>query len=74
MQPIRNIWRILVGDNPGIMHVGFGEIRINGSKEEVVWTYPIYNSMWNRAPGAGSILTPGAYLNNFGRGPHDDAI
>jgi len=48
----------LVGDHPGIISAEFGQIPISGSREE----------------GAGSILTQVANLNNFVRGPLDDAI
>ena len=58
MQPIRTVWIILVGDHPGIISAEFGQIPISGSREE----------------GAGSILTQVANLNNFVRGPLDDAI
>jgi len=35
MQPITNIWIILVGDHPGIIPAEFGQIPISGSREEL---------------------------------------
>jgi len=32
MQPIRTIWKIMLGDHPGIIPVEFGEIPISGSR------------------------------------------
>ena len=40
MQPIRTILTILVGDNPEIIPVEFGQIPISSSREEVVWIFP----------------------------------
>jgi len=60
MQPIRTIWTILVGDHPGIIPVEFGQIPISSLKEEVVWRFPYVIQCKIVAPGAGSILTPGA--------------
>jgi len=40
MQPIRTIWKILVGDHPGIIPVEFGRMPISSSREEVVWSFP----------------------------------
>jgi len=39
MQPIRTIWTIVVGDHPGTIPVEFGQIPINGSREEVAWSF-----------------------------------
>jgi len=39
-KPIITIWTILVEDYPGIIPVEFGENRINGSREEAVWSFP----------------------------------
>ena len=52
----------------------FGQIPISGSGEDVVLSFPYINQCRIVTPGAGSILTPGHNLNNFGRGPLDDAI
>jgi len=41
MQPIRTIWKILVGDHPGIIPAEFGQIPISGSREEVVEVFLI---------------------------------
>ena len=74
MQPIWTIWTILVGDNPGTIPIEFGQIIISGSREDVVWTFPniIYVKLW--PPGRGQFWLQGHNLNNFGRGPLDDAI
>jgi len=69
MQPIKTIWAILVGDLPGIIPVEFGEIRINGSREEVVWNFPFIIQCKKVTPGAGQFLPQGHILKNFGRGP-----
>ena len=74
MQPTRTIWTILVGHHPGTIHVELGQIPISSSREDVVWTFPYTIQRKIVTPGAGSILTPGDYLNNFGRGPLDDAL
>jgi len=74
MQPIRTIWTILVGDHPGTIPVEFGQINISGSREDVVWTFPyiIQCKLWPL--GQGQFWPQGHNLNNFGRGPLDDAI
>jgi len=36
MQPIRMIWTIFVGDQPGTIPVQFGQIPISDSREDVV--------------------------------------
>jgi len=60
MQPIRTIWTISVGDHPGTIPVEFSRITINGSREDVVWTFSYIIQLKILTPGAGSILTPGA--------------
>jgi len=55
----------LVGDHPGTIPVEFGKIPISGSREEVVCSLPYIIQC--------KIVTPGHNLNNFGRGPLDDA-
>jgi len=60
MQPIRTIWTILVGDQPGTIPVKFGQIPISGSRKDVVWTFPYIIQCKIVTPQAGSILTPGA--------------
>jgi len=67
MQPIRTIYTILDGDHPGTILVEFGQITISGSREDVVWTFPYIIQCKIVSPGAGHNL------NNFGRGPQDDA-
>jgi len=74
MQPIRTIWTIVVGDHSGTIPVESGKIHISGSREEVVCSFPYIIQCKIVTPGAGSFLTPGDNLNNFGRGPLDDAI
>jgi len=59
MQPIRTIWIILLGDNPGNIPAEFGQISISGSREEVVWTFPFIILCKIVTPGPSSILTPG---------------
>jgi len=74
MQPIKTIWTILVGDHPGTIPVQFGQIPISGSREEVVWTFPYIIQCKILTPGADQFRPQGHNLNNFGRGPLDDAI
>ena len=70
MQQIGTIWTILVGDHPGTIPVEFGKIPISGSREEVVCSFPYIIQCKVVTPGVGSIFFN---LNNFGRGPLDDA-
>jgi len=65
MQPIRTIWTILVGYHPGTIPVEFAKITISGSREDVVWTCPYIIQRKSVTPGAGSILTPGAYFEQL---------
>jgi len=58
MQPIRNIWTILVGDLPGTIPVEFGQIIISGSREDVIWTFPNIIQC--------KIVTPGRNRNYSG--------
>jgi len=44
MQPIRTIWKILVGDHPGTIPVEFGQIPISRSKKSCLKIF-LYNSM-----------------------------
>jgi len=74
MQPIRTIWTILVEDHPGTIPVEFGQITISGSREDVVWTFPYIIQCKIVTPGRGQFWPQGHNLNNFGRGPLDDAI
>ena len=61
MQPTGTIWTILAGDHQGIIPVKFGQIPISGSREDVVWTFPIGLIQCKIVtPEAGSILTPEA--------------
>jgi len=60
MQPITTILTILVGDHPGTITVEFGQITINGLREDVISTFPYIIQCKIVTPGAGSILTPGA--------------
>ena len=66
MQAIRTIYTILVEDHPETIPVEFGQIPISGSREEVIWSFPYIIQC--------KIVTPGHNLNNFDRGPLDDAI
>jgi len=68
MQPIRTIWTILVGDHPVTIPVEFSKIPISGSRVEVVCSFPYIIQCKIVTTGAGSNL------NNFDRGPLDDAI
>ena len=52
MQPIRTIWKILVGDHLGIIPAEFGQIPIGGSREEVVWTFSYIIQCKTVTPGA----------------------
>jgi len=74
MQPIITIWTILVWDDQGTIPVEFGQIPISGSREEVVWSFPYIIQCKFVTPGAGSIWPQGHHLNNFCKGPVDDAI
>jgi len=60
MQPIRTIWIILVGDQPGTIPAEFGQIFINSSREEVVWSFPYIIQC--------KIVTPQAKFNFNPRG------
>jgi len=60
MQPIRTIWKILVGDHPGIIPAEFGQIIISGLREKVVWSFPKIIQCKIVTPRPSSILTPGA--------------
>ena len=76
MQPTGTVWTTLIGDHPGIIPVKFSQIPISGSREDVVWSFPyiIHVKLWH--PGRGEFWpqAQGHNLNNFGRGPLDDAI
>jgi len=74
MQPIKTIWTISVGDHPGTIPVEFGKIPISGSREEVVCSFPNIIQCKIVTPGRGQFWPQGDNLNNFGRGPLDDAI
>ena len=74
MQPIITIWTISVRNQPGTIPVEFGKIPVSGSSKEVVSSFPFIIQCKIVTPGVGSILTQGPKLNNFGRGPLDDAI
>ena len=74
MQPIRTIWTTLIGDHPGTIPVEFGQITISGSIEDVVETFPYKIQCKIATPGQGQFWPQGHNLNNFGRGPLDDAI
>jgi len=69
MQPIRT----MVGDHPGTIPVQFGKIPISGSREEVVSTFSYIIQCKIVTPGAGQFWPQGHNLNNFDRGPVDDA-
>jgi len=58
MQPIRTIWTILVGDQPGTIPVEFGQITISGSREDGVWTFPYIIQCKIVTPGAGVNFDP----------------
>jgi len=60
MQPIKTIWTILVGDDPGTIPVEYGKTTISGSREDVVWSFPYIIQCKIVTPGVGSSLTPGA--------------
>jgi len=60
IQPSGMVWTTLIGDNPGIIPVKFGQFPINGSREDVVWSFPYIIQCKIVTLGAGSILTPGA--------------
>ena len=74
MQPIKTVWTISVGDHPGTTPVEFGKIPINGSREKVVCSFSYIIQCKIVTPRAGSILTQGHNLKNFGREPIDDVI
>ena len=73
MQPIWTILTILVGDHPGTIPVEFSQITTSDSREDAVWTFPYIIQCKIVTPGAVSILAQENNLNNFGRGPLDDA-
>jgi len=74
IQPIRTIWTNLVGDYSRTIPVEFGQITISGSRKDVVWTFPYIIQCKIVTPGRGQLWPQGHNLNNFGRGPLDDAI
>jgi len=74
MQPTGTVWTTLIGHHPGIIPVKFGQIPISGSREEVVWTFPYIIQCKIVTPGRGQFWPQEHNLNNFGRGPLDDAI
>ena len=50
---------------PRDIHVEFGEIRINGSREEVVCSFPYIIQCKIVTPGSWSILTTKAWIEQF---------
>ena len=74
MQLIRTIWTILVEDYPGTIPVEVGQIPISGSRKEVVWIFRYIIQCKIVPPGRVQFWRQGQNLNNFGRGPLDDAI
>jgi len=74
MQPIRTVRTILVGDNQGTILIEFGQIAISGSRVKVVWSFPYKIQCKIVTPGRGQFWHEGHTLNNFGRGPLDNAI
>jgi len=73
MQPIRTIWTISVRDHPGTIPVEFDQIPISGSREEVICSFPCKIQCKIVTPGAVNF-DPRGNLNNFGRGPLDNAL
>jgi len=53
LKPIRTIWTISVRDLPGTIPIEFGQIPINGSREEVVCSFPYIIQFKNVSPMAG---------------------
>ena len=74
MQPTGMVWTTLIGDHTGIIPVKFGQIPISGSKEDVVWSFSYIIQCKIMTPARGQFWPQGHNLNNFGRGPLDDAI
>ena len=74
MQPTGTVWTILIGDHPGIIPVKFGQILISSLREDVVWGVLYINQCKIVTPGQGQFWPQKQNLNNFGRGPLDDAI
>jgi len=74
MQPFITIWTVVVGDHPDTIPVEFGKIPISGSREDVIWTFPYKFNVKLWPPGRGKFWPQGHNLNNFSRGPLDDAI
>jgi len=60
IQPTGTVRTTLIGYHPGIIPVKFGQILINGSREDVVGSFPYIIQCKIVTPGAGSIFTPGA--------------
>jgi len=58
LQPIGNVWTILVGYHKGLISIEFGQIPFSGSGE-AVWSFPYIIQCQIVTPGAGSILTTG---------------
>ena len=57
------------GSPAGTISVEFGQVTISGSREDVVWTFP-FIIQWKIVK---QFWPQGYNLNNFGRGPLDDA-
>ena len=74
MQPTGTVWTTLIGEHPGIIPVKFGQIPISGSREDVVLSFPYIIQCKLVTPGRGQFWPQGHNLNNFGKGPLDDAI
>jgi len=65
MQPTGTVRTTLVGDHPGIIPVKFDQIPTSGRREDVVLSFPYINQCKSVTPGAGSILTPGALVEQL---------
>jgi len=74
LQPIKTIWTILVRDHPGTISVKFGQIPVSSSREKVVWSFPNVIQCKIVTPDQGQFWPQWYNLNDFGRGPLDDAI
>ena len=43
MQPTGTIWTTLIGDHPRIISVKFGQVPISGYREDIVWSFLVWN-------------------------------
>jgi len=68
------LWPTYATNKNGLNNFDKGQIPISGSREGVVWSFPYIIQCKIMTPGRRQFWPQGHNLNNFGRGPLDDAI